>query len=849
MAHDMREWMQPQRLPSGVFFNLREHETALKAKNQQKGVSDVFQCRDFRVAETHSTTSPDNDQRLYLPLLEVSLDVKVVATTARTRLTQTFTNHSTSLISEATYCFPLYDGSVVHEFRCWIGNDKFLQGKIKPKDTARVEYQEARSRQRVAVLLEEHTPEVFETSIGNIPSQTTVKVEILYITELKADLGGDGVLVTIPTSVAPRYGTPPAGYSLNSSIGPSTTPTENGLKIQVEVSAPHPIRKLESRTHPISVELGAEGQPTSTSTFRDLAAETPSAGFDPTKARANLSDRSTSLGKDFALLILSSGPNLLASRALIESHPTIPDHSAMTVTITPQDLFASDLSLNDIKAEIVFVADRSGSMQDKLEGLKTAMRVFLKSIPEKCYFNICSFGSRHSMLCSRSQPCSQENVEVAYQHVSNSFQADMGGTELLSALESVVQQRTTEDLNTQIIVLTDGQVWDTENTIDFVRKTRTETAEKVCFFALGIGDAVSHRLVEGIGREGGGLAEVVAVDAPGRWQSRVIRMLKGALTPSRWQCEITLGDGSENSMPLHNLYSTLHQGPSVEMPVQAPPSIQTPYRVPTLHAFSRFSLFFLLNRRVLGGSTSIAIQATAATGEKINVTLPLEHVQTDRPTIHFLAAKSLLNDLETGQSWLHDDKFMSYRKQSPAAFEQAIRQEGESIGVQWSIVGNWTSFVAVDTGGQIENIIRLYRAERSELADLTKPRYYATSPLGYTRTNSKGILSKGKSFHRPAQPDNDLHNPSQACLLLPQSGTLRSNLVHDLLFCAMKLSILLWIDGRFVKMLTKIWQPSYANLQHVLFLHLILLCVLHVLLLQMNFVCYSPSWSIIYFSG
>ena len=106
----------------------------------------------------------------------------------------------------------------------------------------------------------------------------------------------------------------------------------------------------------------------------------------------------------------------------------------------------------------------------------------------------------------------------------------MGGTELLAALEGVVQQRTTEDLNTQIIVLTDGEVWETERTIDFVRKTRTETAEKVCFFALGIGDAVSHRLVEGIGREGGGLAEVVAVDAPGRWQLRLIRMLKGALT-------------------------------------------------------------------------------------------------------------------------------------------------------------------------------------------------------------------------------------------------------------------------------------------------------------------------------
>lgn len=471
--------MQFRRLPSGVFFNARKHEAFLQAKDRQQGHEGrgslgALHCRDFRVAEAWSQTSTDDDQRLYLPLLEVSLDVEVVATTARTRLTQNFTNQSPSLIPEAKYCFPLYDGSAVHEFRCWIGNDKLLQGKIQPKDTAKAEYQEAVSRQRVAALLEEHTPEVFETSIGNIPSQTTIKVEILYITQLKADLGGNGVLVTIPTSVAPRYGTPPVEYSLNGGIGSTTTPAENGLKIQIEVSAPHPIRKLESRTHPISVELGAEGHPTSTSTFRDLAAGTSSAGFDPNKARAKLSDRSAFLGKDFVLLILSSGPSLLASRALIEPHPTIPDHSAMMVTITPRELFASNLSLNEVEAEIVLITDRSGSMQDKLETLQTAMRVFIKSIPEKCYFNICSFGSHHSLLWSQSRPCTQRNVDMAYQHVSNSFQADMGGTELLSALEGVVQQRTTKDLNTQIIVLTDGEVWNTKT-----RSTLSDRQEQI----------------------------------------------------------------------------------------------------------------------------------------------------------------------------------------------------------------------------------------------------------------------------------------------------------------------------------------------------------------------------------
>lgn len=37
-------------------------------------------------------------------------------------------------------------------------------------------------------------------------------VKITHAEEIHADLGGDGFLLVIPTSVAPRYGKPPAGY-------------------------------------------------------------------------------------------------------------------------------------------------------------------------------------------------------------------------------------------------------------------------------------------------------------------------------------------------------------------------------------------------------------------------------------------------------------------------------------------------------------------------------------------------------------------------------------------------------------------------------------------------------------
>jgi Mg-chelatase subunit ChlD len=727
--------MEFERLPSGIFFNTRMYEAHVEAPIDRQArpdhpgpapeTPDIQDYRAFRVARTSAGTDGD---RHYLPLLEVSLDVTVIATTSRTRLRQTFSNHSKITIKEATYCFPLYDGSAVIAFRCWTSNSKILQGKIKPKEVAKAEFQEAISRQRVAVLLEELTPEVFEMCLGNIPPQTTVNVEITYINELKADLGGDGVLVTIPTSVAPRYGTPPADYTQGSADGSTVAPAENGLAIKVEVSALAPIYKLESRTHPISVELG---NPTKTSRIGDLVSASVTPGFDPKKARATLSDRATTLGKDFVLLILVTDKTMLASRALLEPHPSISDHSALMVTINPQELFASTIVIEDVKAEIIFLADRSGSMHNKIDALISAMRIFLKSIPQNCYFNICSFGSRHSLLWPESRPYTQENVDIATKHVTHSFASDMGGTEILSALKHVVEKRNTRgEMTTEVIVLTDGEVWDTENIIKFVQETRQTTEERARFFALGVGDAVSHRLIEGIGRQGGGFAEVVAVDAAGRWESRVIRMLKGALTPSRWQCEIMLPQNID-TFPSSSDESTSAEGVvSNHVSIPQPPILQAPNQIPSLHAFSRSSVYFFLDPHLLDQMTSITVQARASSGERVKMEIPLERVEIQSLTIHHLAAKALMNDLEIGRSWMHADKYEEYRKKDPIAFEQAVQQEAEKVGTKWSISGKWTSFVAVDNNGQIEQKARIYRAERSELADLTRPRW----TTGYQHT-------------------------------------------------------------------------------------------------------------------
>ncbi|KAK2803536.1 hypothetical protein FQN50_006971 [Emmonsiellopsis sp. PD_5] len=715
-----------ERLPSGLVINLGpqpEHHSDLLGSDHYR--AQVAQVAPPKVP--YASFPVYNGTSKCLPLLDVMLNATIEGSIVSSKLVQKFSNFTDQPILEALYTFPLYDGSAVISFRCWIGNDRVLEGTVKPKAVAQQEFKQAVKQQKVAALLEEHTPEIFETKVGNIPPQTTVKVEIVYISQAKADLSTGGILVTIPSSIAPRYGSP-SNLAFQPASGPASV-SENGLKIDIHVSMPAPIKKIESRTHAVSVEIGAEVH----NSFKKLAAGASTSSFDPSKARVSLSDHEKVLGKDLVLQLSLQGHDSLSSRAVIEHQSGIPNRAAMMLTITPQDLFKGYLSPDTFKGEIIFLVDRSGSMLDKVQALRNALRVFLRSLPIGCFFNICSFGWSHSLLWPNSQEYNQETMSLANSFVE-SLDANMGGTELLPALEATVRQRREDsESTTEIIVLTDGEVWNTEETINYVRATRTGTAERVRFFALGIGDQVSHQLVEGIGQQGGGFAEVVAVDASGAWQERVIRMLKGALTPPRWQCQLKFGNEVLPPLPAANMsdLATLH-----------PPCIQAPYKIPALHSFSQFSVFLLINTEGYVLPKSITVEGTILPkGESVTAELPIDEMAGERPSIHYLAAKALMNDLEIGQSWLHSKQYDEYQKNYSSQFQTAVQTQAQNLGKQWSITGKWTSFIAVDKTSQKRNEISLYKAQRVDSAGLMKPR------------NSHGLFNNISSFTVPRMSD------------------------------------------------------------------------------------------------
>jgi len=89
-----------------------------------------------------------------------------------------------------------------------------------------------------------------------------------------------------------------------------------------------------------------------------------------------------------------------------------------------------DADMDAAQGEFIFVLDRSGSMSGtRMKMANEALILFLKSLPQQCFFNIISFGSRYDYLFPKSVLATDQNIELTIKKV-NAFTASYGGTEI-----------------------------------------------------------------------------------------------------------------------------------------------------------------------------------------------------------------------------------------------------------------------------------------------------------------------------------------------------------------------------------------------------------------------------------
>ena len=445
-----------------------------------------------------------------VPLAHVAIRAEIRGAQATVTCVQQYRNQEQQPI-EAVYVFPLDEGAAVCGFAAVVGDVRY-EAEVKPRDSAFAAYDDAMAEGHGAFLLDEERSDVFTASIGNLAPGADAQIELTYVTELMFE--GDAVRFMLPTTVSPRYA--PAvdrvgiGRSAADALNPpSTRHVPYGLTFTATVHAAGGLRRIESPSHPVAVDL--EGQ----------------------QATVTLSQQQSALDRDLVLLITpvsATGPQVALERS-----PS--GRIAASVTFRPS------FAVTRAPADVVFLVDRSGSMQgSSIEQVRNALQLCLRSLESGCAFDLVGFGSSFESLFGDCRAYDEQSLADAHRHVS-SLSASLGGTELLPALEAVLGAAARRERVLQLIVLTDGQVTNTDAVLEAVRRCR----DRVRVFTFGIGRGASHQLVKGLARAGGGAAEFIY---PGeRIEAKVMRQFARALAPSMTDMKLDWGTLRVTTVP------------------------------------------------------------------------------------------------------------------------------------------------------------------------------------------------------------------------------------------------------------------------------------------------------------
>ncbi|KAF5586806.1 uncharacterized protein FSUBG_12017 [Fusarium subglutinans] len=712
------------------------------------------------------------DTPRYLPQVQIKAHTTILATTSRTNLTQTFVNPTGEAIDELRYVFPLYDGVSVVAFTCTVGS-RVIKGVVKERQKAQQVYNEAKAKGQTVGLFKQslEAADTFTTTIGNVPAGEKVQVDITYLGELKHDAQVDGLRFTIPTQIVPRYGD-------FESLPSSNVVQKEGISFTIDAEMPDgsAIKSIQSPSHPLSVEIGT----TSTTKSQDPSLQ---------RASATLQQGTTHLEQDFVVQVVAT--KLGEPSAILETHPTIPNQRAIMTTLVPKFKLPAE------KPEIVFICDRSGSMGGQIPGLKTALQIFLKSLPVGVKFNICSFGSHFSFLWDRSQSYSQETLDKAVQHVET-FDSDYGGTEMYQPFEATFQKRY-KDMNLEVFLLTDGEIWDQDRLFQLINKEVADSKGAARVFSLGIGAGASTSLIEGIARAGNGFAQTVADDE--KMDKKVVRMLRGALFPHISDYSLEIKYDKEDSSteddfeliekvvdalkidtvqeektkevegpkkPISLFDASANDDDDTEMvdaadvdskfdhlpTVPSPRYIQTPGTIPPLFPFNRTTVYVLLSEDTPSQQPkSVILRGTSSHGP-LELEIPITVVAEKDSVIHQLAARKEVKELEEGRGWLKhakdsDGKLLT--EKYDGHFSDMVEREAVRLGVKYQVGGKWCSFIAVEDngneldGGEVQEAVPDVNREQYIMPQMMATRFGAPS----NRKPFLSFLSRARSSNQP----------------------------------------------------------------------------------------------------
>ncbi|GLH81530.1 marine proteobacterial sortase target protein [Bradyrhizobium sp. SSBR45G] len=417
------------------------------------------------------------------PRLGIDVDVVVSGPTARARVTQLFKNTSAQWL-EAVYVYPLPPDSAVDTLKMIVG-DRVVVGDIKPRQQAKVIYEQAKREGKTAALTEQERPNIFTNSLANIGPGETVLVQIEYQQQVSQEAGAFSLRV--PLVVAPRYNPKPIVQSVDlrpdsngwgaasndpvpdrdrissEVLDPAKSDPVNPTKITVRLQAGFIIGEVKSHHHQVTVDSP------------------------DTKTRiVTLAEGVVPADRDFEL---TWKPAAAAMPSVGLFHEQVGDADYLLAFVTPPTVAAT--AQRPQPRDVIFVIDNSGSMGGtSIRQAKASLLYALGRLQPGDRFNVIRFDDTMTVLFPGSVPADAEHVGSATSFVS-ALDA-RGGTEMVPAMRAALTDDGSDSERVrQVVFLTDGAIGNEQQLFETITAMRGRSR----IFMVGIGSAPNTYLM------------------------------------------------------------------------------------------------------------------------------------------------------------------------------------------------------------------------------------------------------------------------------------------------------------------------------------------------------------------
>ncbi|BAJ02085.1 VIT domain-containing protein [Shewanella violacea] len=545
-------------------------------------------------------------------LSSVSIKAKLNGILAEVDVKQKYKNNENTNI-ETVYTFPLPIDAVLLQLNIEI-NGQILEGQVKVNSVAEEQYEEAVTSGNTAVMLKKITDGLYSINLGNLLAGESAIIHFTYA-QLN-EWQGDRLRFYIPTTLAPKYGKPLMAGLAEHEVPSHSLFAAYQFDFQANIEGKLADAVITSPTHSITQALDAEG------------------------LHLGLLDAAQPMDRD--LIIEIAKPNSYVGEGLWAKDG---EQIVALTSFYPQ----LDIQTKRQPRCIKMVVDCSGSMTgDSINQASIALQAIVEQLADDDWFNIILFGSHHKLIFNKSVQATPNNLQRVEKTLQN-LRADFGGTEMDSALQAAYSSKTPKNIPTDILLITDGQIWDQDYLLTNAQ------ASKHRHFVVGVGSAVSEAFLSKLASETGGASEFVTPNE--NMSSRIVRHFERIKQPRLHDSKI--------SWPKPN-----------EAIQQSPQQLSPLFAGDTINVFSWLNIG-KCSQDEFAGQAELNFSCKDLDGIDLKHTQKISLAHTDNHTLARLAAHSRIAEVNKTEALDLADKYQLVTESTSYILVKVNEQENE----------------------------------------------------------------------------------------------------------------------------------------------------------------------------